>query len=87
VAVTLPGADAVTVAAPPVYAPPGPMLFLPSPEDVAAAAPAAVDRAPGLGCACVVVNQAAGDQSMVEVLRSAGLRPHCHFFEGTIEQV
>jgi hypothetical protein len=87
VSVTLPGAEAVTVGAPPVYAPPGPMLFLPSPEDVAAAAPAAVDRALGLGCAGVVVNQAAGNQSMVEVLRAAGLRPHCHFFEGTIEQV
>jgi len=84
VTISLPGADAVTVGAPPVYAPPGPMLFLASPEDVATAVPAALDKAPGMGCAGVVVNQAASEQSMAEVLRAAGLRPHCDFFVGTI---
>ena len=83
--VSLPGADAVTVGAPPVYAPPGPMLFLPSPDDAATAVSAALDRAPELGCAGVVVNQAASDQGMVEALRAAGLRPHCDYFAGTIE--
>lgn len=87
VTVSLPGADAVTVGAPPVYAPPGPMLFLPSPEDAATGVRAALDKAPGLGCAGVVVNQAASEQSMVEVLRTSGLRPHCDYFAGTIEAV
>lgn len=85
VSVTLHGAEAVTVAAPPVYAPPGPMLLVPSCADAATAVPAAVERAPGLGCAGVVVNQAVSEQSMVDVLRAAGLRPHCHFFTGTLE--
>jgi len=87
VTVSLPGADAVTVGAPPVYDPPGPMLFLPSPEDAVTAVPAALDKAPGLGCAGVVVNQAASEQPMVEVLRAAGLRPHCDYFAGTIDTV
>lgn len=86
VTISLPGADAVTVGAPPVYAPPGPMLFLASPEDAATAVPAALDKAPTLGCAGVVVNQAASEQSMAQVLRAAGLRPHCDFFVGTIEE-
>ncbi len=51
VEVALPGARAVTVAAPPVYAPPGPILFLPVVTDAQQAVPAAVDQAPDLGCA------------------------------------
>ena len=87
VTVSLPGADAVTVGAPPVYDPPGPMLFLPSPEDAATAVPAALHKAPGLGCAGVVVNQAASKEPMVQVLRAAGFRPHCDYFDGTIDAV
>ncbi len=83
--VALPGARAITVGAPPVYAPPGPMLFLPSPENAATAVPAALDQAPELGCAGVVVNQVASDQELVETLRAAGLRPHCDYFTGTIK--
>jgi hypothetical protein len=82
--VPLPGADALTVGAPPVYALPGPMLLLPTPPDAATAVPAAVHRAPKLGCAGVVVNQPAGDRALAEVLRSAGLRPHCDFFTGVV---
>lgn len=87
VSVTLPGAEAVTVAAPPVYAPPGPMLLVPSPVNAVTAVPSAVDAAPALGCAGVVVSQGVGDRSMVGALRAAGLRPHCHFFEGILEPV
>jgi hypothetical protein len=85
--VSLPGADAITVAAPPVYAPPGPMLFLPATEDAATAVRAAIARAPELGCAGVVVNQTARDQEMSEILQGFGLRPHCDYFTGTIEPV
>jgi hypothetical protein len=85
--VALPSADAITVAAPPVYAPPGPMLFLPATEDAATAVRAAISRAPELGCAGVVVNQTARDQEMSEILQGFGLRPHCDYFTGTIEPV
>ncbi|MBL0748643.1 hypothetical protein [Nocardioides baculatus] len=85
VEVDLPGADAATVAAPPVYAPPGPMLFLPSVTD-GAALPDAVDRAPTLGCAGVVVSQRAGDQ-LDAALGDAGFRRHCDFFEGVVRAI
>jgi hypothetical protein len=87
VTVSLPGADAITVGAPPVYAPPGPMLFLPSLQGSTTAVPAALDRAPELGCAGIVVNQIASDQGMVEVLHAAGLRPHCDYFTGIIDTI
>ena len=86
VEVRLPGSEAVTVAAPPVYAPPGPMLFLPSLADVAAL-PAAVDRAPGLGCAGVVVSQRPGDDTVGHSLTDRGFRRHCDFFEGVVRPV
>lgn len=85
--VRLPGADAITVGAPAVYAPPGPMLFLPAPQDATLAVPAALHQAHELGCAGVVVNQSASDRDMAEVLRAAGLRPHCDYFTGIIEAV
>ena len=84
VAVDLPGCGAVTVAAPPIYAPPGPMLFLPSVTD-ADALPAALERARGLGCGGVVVNQRADDQSLVDALDAVGFRRHCDFFEGVVQ--
>jgi hypothetical protein len=87
VSVSLPGADAITVGAPPVYAPPGPMLFLPAPEDATLAVPAALAKAEELGCAGIVVNQIAGDESMGATLRAAGLRPHCDYFTGSLERV
>lgn len=85
--VTLPGAEAVTVGAPPVYDPPGPVLFLPAPDDAAAAVPAALERAPALGCAAVVVNQAAGRADDSAVLSDAGFRRHCDFYTGTVREV
>lgn len=81
--VELPGVRAVTVAAPPVYAPPGPMLLLPAVTD-AAAVSAAVDTAPAIGCAGVVVNQRSGDDELTDALDEAELRRHCDFFEGVV---
>lgn len=83
--VELPGADAVTVEAPPVYAPPGPVLFLPAPTDATTAVPAALDKADELGCAAVVVNQAAEDDDLAAPLIESGLRRHCDYFAGTIK--
>jgi hypothetical protein len=87
VAVPLPGADAVTVAAPPVYSPPGPILFLPLVHDAARAVPAAIDRAPALGCSAVVVNQIADDDVLAGNLADAGLRRHCDYFVGTVSPI
>jgi hypothetical protein len=84
VEVALPGAQAVTVAAPPVYAPPGPMLFLPVVTDAQQAVPAAVDQAPGLGCAAVVVNVELGNADLTSALTGADFRCHCDYYEGVI---
>ncbi|RYC11251.1 hypothetical protein [Nocardioides zhouii] len=81
--VALPGADAVTVGAPPVYAPPGPILFLPTVKDVAAL-PAALTRAPELGCVAIVVAQRAGHQDLADDLSACGFRRHCDYYEGRI---
>ncbi|SEE09561.1 hypothetical protein [Ruania alba] len=81
VQVQLPGAKAVTVPAPPVYAPPGPILFLPSaPSDPSVAIPAAVDKAEELGCASVVVNVVPGADELVSTLRVAKFRRHCDYY-------
>lgn len=80
----LPGAEAITVGAPPVYAPPGPILFLPAPTDAGAALPAAIATAPELGCAAIVVNQTSGDDDLADVLAAAGFRRHCDYYTGTI---
>jgi len=87
VRVDLAGADAITVAAPPVYDPPGPILFLPSLSDASAALPAAVDRAPRLGCAAIVVNHVAGDDALAQALARAGFRQHCDYFTGAIDSL
>ena len=85
--ISLPGADAVTVAAPPIYAPPGPVLFLPAPTDAGAALPAAVDKATDIGCAAVVVNQVAGDDALAGSLAGAGFHRHCDYYSGTIRHI
>lgn len=82
----LPGAAAVTVGAPPVYAPPGPIMFLPNPTDAVVAVPAAIEKAMELGCAAVVVNQQADDSQLGENLKAAGLRRHCDYFAGRIQR-
>ena len=84
--VALPGAHAVTVAAPPVYAPPGPILFLPVVTDAQQAVPAAVAQAPDLGCAAVVVNVEPGDADLTSALTSADFRRHCDYYEGVIRR-
>lgn len=84
VEVALPGAQAVTVAAPPVYAPPGPTLYLPSVTDARPAVAAAVDRAPDLGCAAVVVNVEPGGADLVSALTDADFRRHCDYYEGAV---
>lgn len=84
VEVSLPGADAVTVGAPPVYAPPGPILFLPDPIDAKTAVPAALDQARDLGCAAIVANQATGRDELAHDLADADLRRHCDYFTGRI---
>ncbi|MEO5710609.1 MAG: hypothetical protein ABIQ59_12390, partial [Nocardioidaceae bacterium] len=69
VRVELAGAvEAVTVAAPPVYDPQGPVLFLPAVINAHIALPDAVATAPRLGCAAIVVNQVAGHDALAEAL-------------------
>lgn len=73
------------VAAPAVYAPPGPMLFLRSVTD-GAALPAVVERAPALGCAGVVVSQRP-DDAFAPALTGLGFHRHCDFFEGVVRAI
>lgn len=82
--IDLPGADAVTVEAPAIYAPSGPILFLPNVIDAGAAVAVALTKAPDLGCAAVVVNQAAADVALGSELELAGLRRHCEFYVGDV---
>ena len=82
--IPLPGAAAVTVGAPPVYAPPGPILYLPAPTDAEAALPAAAVGARELGCAAVVVNQVAGEDLLTEALATNGFRRHCDYYTGVV---
>jgi len=81
VRVALPGAEGITVAAPPVYEPPGPVLFLPSVAS-AAALRAALDAAPELGCAAVVVNQPTSAAAFADDQGPAGFVRHCDFYAG-----
>lgn len=85
--VDLPGAEAVTVGAPPIYAPPGPILFLPALTDSERAIPAAIATAPEIGCSAIVVNQVARDQALASDLTDAGFRRHCDFYTGAIQRV
>jgi hypothetical protein len=84
VEVELSGVPARTVAAPPVYAPPGPVLFLPGPVADGRAVRTALGEAPRLGCSAVVVNQSAGDLGLGDVLHRAGFRRHCDYWTGTV---
>ena len=87
VRVDLAGAEAITVAAPPVYDPLGPILFLPSVSDASAALPAAIESAPRLGCAAIVVNHPAGDDALARALARTGFRQHCDYFTGAIDAI
>lgn len=86
--VTLPGADAITVGAPPVYAPPGPILFLPTLTNTELALPAAIANAPELGCAAIVVNETADDDDgLARSLTATGFRQHCDYYTGTVRPI
>lgn len=85
--VDLAGTEALTVAAPPVYDPGGPVLFLGPVSDSRAALPVAVDTAPRLGCAAIVVNQVAGEEALAGALAQAGFRRHCDYYTGTIDPI
>lgn len=52
--------------------------------DAFAALPAALTRAPELGCAAIVVAQRAGDEDLAPVLDASGFRRHCDYYEGPI---
>jgi hypothetical protein len=90
VEVSLGGSVARTVAAPPVYDPPGPVLFLPGPasddeaDAVRTALRKALGEAPRLGCPAVVVSQSTGDDDLAAALQDAGFRRHCDFLTGLV---
>ena len=85
--VELPGGEAITVGAPPVYAPPGPILFLPVTTDAVRAIPAAIARAPEVGCSAIVVNQPCHGEALSGTLTEAGFRRHCDYYTGAIQGV
>jgi len=85
--VTLPGADAITVGAPPVYAPPGPILFLRTVTNTDLALPAAISKAPELGCAAIAVNETAADDGLAKPLAAAGFRQHCDYYTGIVSSI
>ena len=76
VEVDLSGTAAVTVAAPPVYDPGGPVLFIPALADATTGLSAAVSSAPDLGCRAIVVSQVAGDVAVAQTLSKARFRRH-----------
>ncbi len=82
--VALPGATAVTVSAPPVYAPPGPMLFLPEVADPWQAITPALEVAARRGCAGVVVDHHPGEDALEAALIGAGFRAHCAYYTGPL---
>jgi hypothetical protein len=80
----LAGTRAVTVAAPPVYDPGGPVLFIPSLSCTGRELPMTEEAARRHGCSAIVVVQQAGDTSHSERLHAAGLRRHCDYYGGVI---
>lgn len=82
--VRLPGAVARTVSAPPVYAPPGPVLFLSAVSETTSTLPAALEAASQLGCAAIVVDQPADDLALPSALHQAGFRRHCDYCTGIL---
>lgn len=85
--VTVPGADALMVDAPAVYAPAGPILFLRAVANADLALPAAISRVGDLGCAAVVVNQTVDDDDLAVSLAAAGFRQHCDYYTGGIREL
>lgn len=87
VRIALPGAEALTVVAPPVYDPLGPVLYVSTVKDSRIALESAVERAHELGCPAVVVNHTAGDHELAGHLSAAGFRQHCDYFTGVIGSI
>lgn len=82
--IEVPGAAAFTTGAPPVYAPPGPMLFLSEVTDPRLAISVAVDEAPRRGCAGIVVDHHPTDDALESALRAGGFRAHCAYYTGAL---
>jgi hypothetical protein len=82
--IDLPGAAAFTTAAPPVYAPPGPMLFLSDVAEPQSAIPAAVPEALRRRCAGIVVSQHPDDSALAAKLDDIGFRQHCDYYTGAL---
>ncbi len=82
----VPDATALTVPAPLIYDPGGPILFLPDVADPSTALPAASVEAELLACPVVVVAAPAGDSALDRALTARGYRRHCDFYTGTLAQ-
>jgi hypothetical protein len=80
-AVSVDGASARLVQAPPVYSPGGPILFLDDVRDPTLALEQAVSEAPMLGSPVVVVSQPPGNAVLVEQLQARGFQRHCDFMD------
>jgi hypothetical protein len=78
------GAESRLVAAPPVYDPGGPVLYLAEVRDAARALLAAAGEAARLGSPVVVVNQPAADRALAEALAAGGYRRHCDYLDGSV---
>ena len=85
--IMVPGADALTVGAPPVYAPPGPILFLRAVMNADLALPEALSAVRDLGCAAIVVNQTVDDDDLARSLAAAGFRQHCDYHTGVVRPI
>lgn len=81
-AVSVVGAAARLVSAPPVYAPGGPILFLTDVQEPDAALEDAVRKASVLGSPVVVVSQTPRDDTVATKLRAHGFNRHCDFLDG-----
>jgi hypothetical protein len=79
------GASARLVAAPPVYSPGGPILFLTHPADPALALQEALSKAPSLGSPVVVVSQPPEDSALAAALEARGFTRHCDFMERLLQ--
>jgi hypothetical protein len=80
-AVSVDGASARLVSAPPVYSPGGPVLFLTDVRDPALALEEGVIQARSLGSPVVVVSQPPEAGALVGELEAHGFTRHCDFME------
>lgn len=78
------GARAQLVAAPQVYNPGGPVLYLTDVRDPARALANAERETTQLGCPVVVVDQPCDEPALVDALRDNGYQRHCDFLDGPV---